>query len=122
LMLGSTTASMNLLIKVDFPVRTAPTTPRYISPPVLSAMSLKISTFSNAYPSYTLVHSTGLVTIYVLGERLYHFYQAYSLLRYQLSVLTRAINMIYVATSEDIRIHHKKKPHSSEWDSQRDDA
>ena len=33
---GSATSSINLRINVDFPVRTGPTTPMYISPPVLA--------------------------------------------------------------------------------------
>ena len=42
-MTGSTHISINLLINVDLPVLTGPTTPRYISPLVRSFMSLYIS-------------------------------------------------------------------------------
>ena len=41
---GITSISMNLFINVDLPVRTGPTTPMYISPPVRSAM-LEYSSF-----------------------------------------------------------------------------
>src|SRR5699024_2620853 len=41
--LGNTSNSINLLMKVDFPVLTGPTTPAYMSPSVLSAISLYIS-------------------------------------------------------------------------------
>ena len=37
---GSTILSRNLCINVDFPVLTGPTTPMYMSPPVLFAISL----------------------------------------------------------------------------------
>ena len=36
---GKATSSINLRINVDFPVRTGPTTPMYISPPVLACIS-----------------------------------------------------------------------------------
>ena len=45
--------SINRLINVDFPVRTGPTTPRYMAPPVRASISLYTSNTSIQIPPFS---------------------------------------------------------------------